>query len=327
MKMDTPENIMIKILSEEATKEEREQFFDDLKSDPEMKEKFETMRIDWEAATDAMLYRSLDEELAWSKQKSLLKELNRGEVSQRSISPSFIRWAAVLVVGLGIGLYLIQRPINGELEYSKVGTESRITETVNLADGSVVTLNQNSTVEYAMNDDQRVAILSGQAYFDISPDKERPFQIETENAYIKVLGTSFMVDANKSSTTVVVDEGTVELGIFNGDDKLILNQGFSGEVSHDLLAKREIIPSNETAWYTKELSFDQASLDDVLKDLEKAYYLNFNYENDSINNCHLTAEFNNENIEDVLKTLRLIFNIEFVKINSNNYTVRVIGCK
>lgn len=86
-------------------------------------------------------------------------------------------------------------------------------ELVFLPDGSKVTLVKGSRISYSrlMNGKKRKVCLSGEAFFDIAKNPEKPFYIYTQNMVIKVLGTSFRVRASAGKESVIVKTGKVSV--------------------------------------------------------------------------------------------------------------------
>ncbi len=82
--------------------------------------------------------------------------------------------------------------------------------TVQLPDGSVIELNTNSRIEYAYRDDARdIRLIRGEAFFDVAPDKNRPFAVATPGGRVTAVGTAFTVRLDKKKVDVLVSEGDV----------------------------------------------------------------------------------------------------------------------
>ncbi len=85
-------------------------------------------------------------------------------------------------------------------------------EIVELPDGSVAYLNNNSSIEFDRNFNQRIVKQDGEVFFDVRKG-ESPFIVKTELGEIRVLGTKFNVRSDNNELEVEVQEGTVELKI------------------------------------------------------------------------------------------------------------------
>lgn len=87
--------------------------------------------------------------------------------------------------------------------------------TVNLSDGSSVELNTNSRLEVRYTRKARdLRLVSGEAYFDVAPNKARPFSVYTRDGVVRAVGTDFVVRLRGQRVEVTVTEGTVELASF-----------------------------------------------------------------------------------------------------------------
>lgn len=151
--------------------------------------------------------------------KRLMLRVHRDKVRGLDI-PSFsrmrmlttvLKYAASLVI-VACLLYVIQKSLTPEGEIQVLTATTAVTRNL-LPDSSIVLLNRNSQLHYDREFDQRQVHLTGEAFFDIKGDSERPFLISTEHATIRVMGTSFNVRAIKEEqrAVVVVISGVVEM--------------------------------------------------------------------------------------------------------------------
>ena len=103
---------------------------------------------------------------------------------------------------------------------------------VTLPDGSNIYLNRNTILSYQKNfgRDDRNVTLSGEAFFDIAPDTEKPFIVDAGKASVKVVGTSFNVITNNhdSAVEVFVKTGKVMLSGDTGNRNLEIEPGIYG---------------------------------------------------------------------------------------------------
>jgi transmembrane sensor len=89
-------------------------------------------------------------------------------------------------------------------------TEAGEGRTVTLADGSRIELNGRTRLRVSYSDHERdIALLEGQALFQVAKDKSRPFIVDTGTAQVRAVGTAFDVHKEGAETTVTVLEGTV----------------------------------------------------------------------------------------------------------------------
>ena len=185
-----------------------------------------------------------------------------------------------------------------------------------LPDNSHVWLNGNSTLRApeVFSGNHRKVVLDGEAYFEIARDETKPFKVRAGNTIIKVLGTSFNVETEKQSSTVsvIVNSGKVAFYRANGlQGKSILTAGMKGQYR---TSNREIKIStnddqNYLSWKTGLLTFYDTPLDEVCIVLSE-YYRKDVKTNVSDTNLTLTGSFQNETLEDILKTIELTLDIK-----------------
>lgn len=225
--------------------------------------------------------------------------------------------AAVLVIGLIFAINLMVQ----------TGDNSQT-----LADGSSITLHGESTIHsISINENIREVKLTGKAYFDINRDESRPFIIETENARVEVLGTSFVIDATDGVTEVCVESGLVAL-IKPGergktDLSVKLADGEIGMVndSNSGIVKKNNTNANYLAWKTKSITFERASMAHVEAVLEDVYGIDIQFENSDLKNCNLTAKFKERRAKDAIEIIAKTFNLTF-EMKNDKVLLKGKGC-
>lgn len=132
---------------------------------------------------------------------------------------------------------------------------------ITLSDGSQVHLNGDSRIAYTDEaSHRRLELRKGEAYFDIAPDRNRPFEVTTAMAKVTVLGTAFNIDTNTDGMTLTVDEGHVQVlaekryDLYAGDRISLLLSGQVELTQTDQLNRRDW----RSGWYeVNDLSFSQ----------------------------------------------------------------------
>lgn len=247
------------------------------------------------------------------------------------LQPMRIAASLLVLLGLGVALYWYI----GSSKYVKLTAENqKIIEPIVLPDGTRVSLNVGSTIKYPKsfaNSATRTVELTGEAFFDVTHNAKQPFIIQTSKAQVKVLGTSFDVEAykNSDSVQVVVKTGTVELSSRNTQDAIKLTKGNSGVyyVNQDKLVRSEVSDVNALAWKTNVIVFDNANLDYVAKTLGRLFHSSFKFDNESLRKCRVDVNFvQGENLENILKTIKETLNLQITKSN-NTYTIAGTECK
>lgn len=248
---------------------------------------------------------------------SILSEDSEMRSIQRYlIGQSWVKYAAAAVLVFAIGLLFLLNQAENNFQVQS------------LADGSEISIHGNSKVEViSMTENMREVKLTGKAYFDIERDESRPFIIHTDNAVIKVLGTSFVIDSNDDDTEVSVESGLVELIKNDGKLSVKLEKGELGLVSasNKGIIKKSNDNPNYLAWKTKVLTFKNTEISEVKKVLEDVYGIDVKLDNSSFGNCKLTAKINKKKAKDAIEIIARTFNIEY-DFKKNKVILKGKGC-
>jgi ferric-dicitrate binding protein FerR (iron transport regulator) len=193
-----------------------------------------------------------------------------------------------------------------------------------LEDGSAVVMNDSSTIEYQQGRSERMAMLSGEAMFEVRRE-QRPFKIKTADAQVEVLGTSFVVKAYPGKPTqVIVISGKVK--IRTAEKELLLTAGEMTTIHGNLTRKLPNENPNFNSWYTGVLEFRNEPLGQVLKELEDQFDVRFIVDQPQILTCGFTGKFENAKLEEVLRALSYSLNLEFDRKDQTTLVARGEGC-
>jgi len=195
---------------------------------------------------------------------------------------------------------------------------------VELPDGSVVSLNRGTKINYPerFDKDVREVSIEGEAFFEVRPNPDKPFIIHAGDASIEVLGTSFNVNAYPGHDQVEVVVTTGKVSVYEGQEKqsanrLTLDPGDKGVYVHnskDLLKMANDDP-NYLAWKTRHLIFKDSSLKEVFAQLEKLYRIEIKTSGTDINDLPYTGHFENQSVDFILEVIALTYKIELAKEN------------
>lgn len=183
-----------------------------------------------------------------------------------------------------------------------------------LPDGSVVTLNYGSQLYYPENFDGslREVSLSGEAFFEVSHNSEKPFLIHAGKANIRVLGTSFNVDASlhNGPVSVVVASGRVQVSSSenaNRTEDLILTPGEKGILATDAnFFRKGLNPDpNYLSWKTHAFEFTKTSLKNVIQQLNKVYRVQITTADPDVEKLLLTARFDEQPVNFILEVIAM----------------------
>lgn len=178
------------------------------------------------------------------------------------------RWAAAACIVLTSGWLLFGSGLIERWQADAVtgtGEQRRIM----LSDGSAVTLNTDTALAFNTTGEQRgVKILSGEAYFEVQPDKTRPFIVETEQGTVRVVGTRFSVKTG-DATQVDVESGIVVCAGQQGDSRQLTAGQHTRIASQGVAAVTDIDAGRAFVWLKGRLIFQDQPLEEVIAELDR----------------------------------------------------------
>lgn len=191
-------------------------------------------------------------------------------VGKRLFSP--VGLAACLAVFIGVGLFFqgdVALRLSSDYR-TAVGQRLPLT----LADGSRVTLNTDSAVAVDLEPNRRtIRLLQGEAWFDVAPDRNRPFFVATTDGQVSVTGTRFGVRLRGDATTVSVAHGRVELLVAEAGGNVLpvaLRPGQQARLSPAGVSDPDDFDQTVvTAWLRGQLVFYEAPLPAVIAELNR----------------------------------------------------------
>jgi ferric-dicitrate binding protein FerR (iron transport regulator) len=228
--------------------------------------------------------------------------------------------AAAFIIALFVG-FLIHNTFNSTITYAYNGeNESSIV----LPDGTTVNFNSESTLSYPKHFAKlnRSVDFEGVALFDIAKDENHPFVLHCNNMDVEVLGTNFLMNADKDAERYTLD-------LYSGKVKMT-----SFDEKGAVLSVVEINPGERGVWNAREselkmmtyseikedelqtnhvLVFDNEKLSKIVEALEYIYKVEINL-SESCASKKLTARFSDdESIDDVLETIALVSEVTVTK--------------
>ena len=282
--------------------------------------------------------------------------LEETPLHSRKLKPFFSRTpfklaaaiTAIAVIGLGAILFdrkgLPSLKANEIVAANTINTTSNNTNSVKrvmLEDGTAIMLKPNSSIEYPtrFSNDERKIFLKGEAFFDVTKDKNRPFIISASELTVKVLGTSFNVVAYEGAKeiSVAVKTGSVSVAksvrvvaLEPAGDEVILtpNQEVIYNTMQDLFSKKLVakpvlILAKPTLFETQ---YDGAPVVKILSVLEENYGIDIQYDAQALSNCILTTSMAEEGLYERIQIICRAIGAEY-EINNANIIIKSNGCK
>lgn len=244
------------------------------------------------------------------------------------------RWLSVAaaIFVLAIGVVAIRGWQQSETKTVAVQTQTLEKKAVTLTDGTTVQLNENSILDVPKsfkNAPKRVVNLSGEAYFDVQPNLEKPFEIQTEQAIITVLGTSFNVRAYANEPTIEVEVAHGKVAFAVGTEKILLVAGEKGIYNRNTkeLYQKNAPQLNAQAWRRHILKFVNTPLSEILQELERYHKVRFEVENIDVVKCRYTGNFGKTDLSKILESLKVGLKLEVKKAGMNRYIIQGGNCE
>lgn len=343
---DEIDDLIGKFLAGEATpgeKAELDRWLQESEANRKYYAQLETIFVN---AGSSSVQQQFDTDAAWQKVRQKLKGSDQAGVrdrfeisgasyqmsrSQFEEPPSGFAWriAAGVLLILAVS-YAANRWFNPNIQTDVIASKAA-TVSDTLPDGSTAFLNKRSELHYEYNPrwKTRKVKLSGEAYFVVKHEAEKPFVIEAEEVQIKDLGTTFNVRAYPESETVevVVEEGEVQ--IYTSDNPgLHINAGEKGIYDKNLKEFSKImkLDTNTLAYKTGVFNFNKSDLRTVVDLINEVYGSKVKLTREALGDCHVTVSFNNESIETVIEILSETLNLKVTR-QDDEILLDGNGCK
>lgn len=318
--MLTPQNhmtddLLVSYLLNEADENTRQLVEQWIGEDPEHRRYFDHFSIIWETSKTITLPDTIDPQAAWQRFKKRTEAAEKQVgISKKRKATGLLKIAASIILVLGILTvsYVV---------WNKTGTEPIIvaaaekTAINTLPDGSVVTLNKQSTITYAakFKGDERRIKLKGEAFFDVKADKQKPFVVEADDVTITVLGTSFNIKNIDGQVEVIVETGSVIVA--KNNKTIIVKEKEKVVIENDApVLEKDSNPDKLYNYYrTNEFVCDNTPLWKLVEVLNDTYQANIIIGNKELTELPLTTTFYNESLDNILNIISETFNITIEK--------------
>ena len=197
--------------------------------------------------------------------------------------------------------------------------------TLVLADSTVVFLNAESKLQYPARFEgkERKVYLSGEAYFDVKANPEKPFIVTAGGMDVRVYGTEFNVTAYEGeSVRTVLVEGKVGVKTTEGSEEVQLHPGQMAEREGNGIVVQEVDTYTYTAWKDGKFVFEEENIERIMERLARWYNLNVFYANESVKNQLFNGVLTRfTEVEDILRVIEQTATVEF-EIKGNTVIVK-----
>ena len=223
------------------------------------------------------------------------------------------------------GMVYPEQVATGKAEYNVLEVPRGGEYTVTLSDGTVVYLNSGSELRYpvAFGAERRDVFLSGEGYFEVAKDAERPFFVNVDKLKIRVYGTSFNVNAyNIANVETVLIEG--KIGIQGNNAEYTVKPGQLALYNREkgTMEIRDVDVRPYVAWKEHEFMFDNESLEEIMNTLSLWYDVDVFFQTASLKQLHFTGHLGR--YEEVSHILDAISGVTQVKFSVKGRTIIVM---
>jgi ferric-dicitrate binding protein FerR (iron transport regulator) len=277
------------------------------------------------------------------KKVGLKGEIDSSEIKQRafariqtniateSISRKLTLWrygavaSLVALLGLGIAFLYSLNFASSAIAYVETKSPLGINTKIVLSDSTVVHLGPGSSLRYpaAFRGPKREIILNGEAYFEVSKDKEHPFIVQTAHIDIRVLGTRFNVKAFSEDSNFVTTlmEGSVGISGKHQSEteaplKLKPNQQAIYDHKTGKIQLREVDASLYSEWKDGRTYFENETFASIVEDIERKYnvIIKINYE-----------ELKNEKFSGLIDKRKTVYQLLDGLGQYGNFSYRIVN--
>lgn len=336
-------DLITRYFSEEITEEELRLLSEWLKADVQNEMLFTQFRKTWQMLEKQKIHSSLNLDQEWKAMQAKIAISDSGKDNQAKVIsltqnkkhiPFSFRntWKiAATVTILLVASFILYFNISKLRETIITAQTTNIVHV--LPDGSVVSLHAGSQIKYAsaFNSKIRKVELKGEAYFEVTHNKTRPFIVSSGDARVEVLGTKFNVNSNTAAGTMEVVLTTGKVSVYykaNPKENVLLDPGEKAVLlpEQKQISKSVNTDPNYMAWKTHVLVFDDETLAGVANTLQNVYQIPVKLANPDLSRCRVTASFDNQSIESVLQVIKETLDLQ-VKQNGKEIEISGNGCK
>ena len=309
------DDLLVKHLLGEASPDEEKAVNGWMNESPANREYYSQFKKIWDQSKTLAAESNLDVNKAWERFQHRVATQNESPKIFKRNRFSWMRIAAsvILVVGLGVITYFLVNQTTEAKEMIAQSGQNILVDT--LPDGSVITLNKKSTITYPskFKGNTRDIALKGEAFFNVKPDKKKPFIISVNNVEVTVVGTSFNIKSENGNTEVVVETGIVRVTKSGKTVELIAGEKIVMPAGDSMATKEAVTDKLYNYYRTKQFVCDDTPLWKLVQVLNEAYDANIVIGSKELNDKKLTTTFNNESLDQVLEVIHLTFDITVIK--------------
>jgi transmembrane sensor len=206
--------------------------------------------------------------------------------------------------------------------------EPGASQPIALADGSAIRLNGQSQVRVDLGAQERLLRLKGEGFFEVAPDKSRPFSVEVDGVRVTAVGTRFNVDQRQTpagkTVEVVVFEGVVKVRSGRGMTMMV-HAGQRATVSGGVVERVSLIrPEAEMdvpSWAKGWLEFNEASMASVVEDLQRATGVKVRLVGAPVERALISGRFSADQPENALAAMVRLHGFKLTRQGADQFEI------
>ena len=185
-----------------------------------------------------------------------------------------------------------------------------------LTDGTIVYLNSGSELRFPARfaDSVRSVSLSGEAFFKVAKNPDKPFIIDAGETQVKVLGTAFNLKSYSGESTVVtVQEGKVRFKARHAKAQMILTAGHAAryEEGKNSLDSANVYQNRYFSWKESKLIFSATPLSEMKAVLERWYGIRIIFKSPQVAERRFSGTYDNPRLDVLLKEMSMLMKFEY----------------
>lgn len=250
-----------------------------------------------------------------------MEKVNHQKSVRKTFRISSYRWfsyAAIVLLTVGLtwsAINYYHSPSTSPTKDYVVTADKGQRASIILPDGTKVWLNSDTKISYNNRygeADRRIS-LSGEAYFEVSKDKEHRFIVTAGAMEVEALGTTFNVKAYEDGdVTTTLFSGKVRASV--GQDAVLLSPNqytIYGPDHRQLLAKNSDNAAYARMWRDNELAFNAETLEKIGADLSRIYNLKVVFTSEGIKKHRFSGVIKSNSLENVFQIISMTAPISY----------------
>ena len=305
------DHILINYLKNQLEPKEKTEIEKWINASPDNKSYFTDLQQLWLQAGNIPELSSPDIDAAW-------KRFDQATTKRSILNlQTLLKVAASFAIIIGCYFFFkLQLPFWKAEKYISVISGDSIKELV-LSDSTFIWLNKHSKIEYSngYNATNRKLKLEGEAFFEVRHNNKIPFEITTQQASIKDIGTAFNVISDRltKSVKIAVVIGKVSLNYTNelNNETMLVSNQVATMLDNKSIKIKNVRSINDNAWLTRKFEFQNQTLYDIAYVVGKTYNYKIYFSGKGLTNTHITASFDHQTITDIINVLAETANLNY----------------